>query len=75
MTTGWTQERNRAVTKNHKATEPTITLTQLIRQLRKFEGQPVYSAQGLALAVLRGAAEDEQAQANAEAALAAEMAE
>jgi len=44
--------------KNRKATEPSITLTQLIRQLRKFEGERIVNAQGLALAILTGAAED-----------------
>ena len=52
--------RTRARRGAQKAAEPTITLTELIRQLRKFEGQQILNAQGLALTLLEGAAADEE---------------
>ena len=38
--------------------EPTITLTQLIEQLKKWEGQTIAHAGGLAVAIMKGAADD-----------------
>jgi len=38
--------------------EPTITLDELIAQLKKWEGQTIAHAGGLAVAIFRGAKDD-----------------
>lgn len=54
---------------------PSITLVQLIRQLRKHEGRRIDSAQGLAMALVHGAYRDARAEAEGGALLAAALKE
>ena len=51
---------------DRKTAEPTITLTQLIEQLQKYQGQVIHHAAILAINVMNGAKRDADAKAKAQ---------